>query len=818
MNQTTPIITLPIAGLSCGSCSARLQRHLEQQPGIEQASVNLATARATLTTALPLTTLVAHVEQAGFTVPDEQTTLTIRGLSCAACVRRVETALSQLPGLRQVQVNLANATVQVRYIPENVDFAQMQQVVQSLGFELLPTSTATSPEDRAEQERQREYRELRRRLGYGLALLVAILLLDHGPMVGMGHGLALSTQANHGLQALLTTPLQFWVGWYFHRSTFTLLRHGSANMHTLVTVGTFSAYGYSLLALFMPALFERNGVLPEVYFETSGAIIVLILLGRFLEARAKGRTSQAIRQLIGQVPKMARVIRGTAEVEIPLSQVLPGDRVVVRPGEKIPVDGVVLEGASTIDESMITGESLPVERGAGEPVIGGTLNGRGALVCTATRVGQDTVLAQIITLVRQAQGAKPPIAHLADRIAAIFVPVVLLLATLTFLAWWLLGPEPAFTHALLSAVSVLIIACPCALGLATPTSILVGTGRGAEQGILIRGSAALETAHRLDWVVFDKTGTLTVGRPILTDWTGTLADLAWVASAEQGSEHPIALAIVAQARQEKLALLKPDFFEALPGQGVRARFGDQEVLVGTRRLMAAAGVDVSGLEDTVGALEQAGKTAILATVAGRAAGVLAMADTVRPGSRGAVAALQRAGIAVALLTGDNRRTAQAIADELGIVHILAEVLPGEKATEIGRLQGLGHVVAMVGDGINDAPALARADVGIAMGGGTDVAMEAADITLMRSDPQGVVTAIQLSQATMTNIRQNLFWAFAYNVLLIPLAAGVWYPWFGVQLSPVFAAAAMGLSSVTVVSNALRLRGFGRTSRTKQAGR
>ncbi|MEO5339823.1 MAG: cadmium-translocating P-type ATPase [Magnetococcus sp. MYC-9] len=802
-----PTLTLPIGGMSCGSCSARLQRHLQQLDGVHEASVNLATARASLTTTLPLSAVVEAVCQAGFTVPEQQVTCTLQGLTCASCVRRAETALSGLEGVRSAQVNLANGTVQIGYIPETVTFAQMHQAVQAVGFVLLPSSPETAPEDRAEEERQREYRQLGRRLAYGSLLLGGVLLLDHGAMVGLEEGLHLPAQTNHALQALLTTPLQFWVGWYFHRSSLTLLRHGATNMHTLVTVGTFSAYFYSLLALFMPELFQAAGRVPAVYFETSGAIIVLILLGRFLEARARGHTSQAIRRLIGQVPKTARVIRGDREAELPLSQVLPGDRVVVRPGETIPVDGVVLEGDSCVNESMITGESLPLRRTAGAPVMGGTLNGQGALICSATRVGQDTVLAQIIALVRQAQGAKPPIAHLADRIAAVFVPVVLLLALLTFAIWWQFGPPPALSHALLSAVAVLIIACPCALGLATPTSILVGTGKGAEHGILIRGKAALETAHRLDWVVFDKTGTLTEGRPQVTDWSGTPADLALVAAAEKLSEHPIAQAIVAHAQPMGLALAKPDVFEALPGQGVRARFGEQTLWAGNRRLMAMAGVETAPWADTLARLEQAGKTTVLVAIGTRAAGVLAIADGIKPGSREAVAALQRAGVQVALLTGDNRPTAQAIAGQLGIHHILAEVLPADKAAEIGRLQQSGQVVAMVGDGINDAPALAQADVGIAMGGGTDVAMEAADITLMHGDPHGVLAAIQLSRATMTNIRQNLFWAFAYNVLLIPLAAGVWYPLFGVQLSPIFAAAAMGLSSVTVVGNALRLRRF-----------
>ncbi|WP_130472436.1 heavy metal translocating P-type ATPase [Candidatus Magnetaquicoccus inordinatus] len=799
-------MTLPVSGLSCGSCAARLQRHLEQVSGITQAQVNLATAQATVHSSLPLDAIITAVEKAGFRVPEQKATLTIRGLSCASCVRRAETALAQLTGIRQVEINLANSSVTMSYVAEQVDFQQMNQAVQAIGFELLPSSEATTPEDRAEEERQKEYRELRQRLTISGVLLAVLLLLDHGAMMGMQHWL--DHRLNHLLQALVTTPLQWWVGWYFHRSTLTLLRHGAVNMHTLVSIGTFSAYGYSLLVLLFPEWFYSSGMQAEVYFETAGSIIVLILLGRFLEARARGRTSQAIRQLVGQVPKQARVMRGNEEIEIPLAHVLPGDRVVIRPGERVPVDGTVLEGESTIDESMITGESIPVLRRPGDPLIGGTVNGRGALLCTATRVGQSTLLAQIVALVRQAQQAKPPIAHLADRIAAIFVPVVLLIASLTFLAWWYWGAEPSLTHALLSAVAVLIIACPCALGLATPTSILVGTGRGAELGILIRGNAALETAHRLSCVVFDKTGTLTTGKPTVTDWSGSPEDLAFVATAERSSEHPIAAAIVAYAKQEKLALHKCETFAALPGQGVQASIAGREVLVGTQRLLHSRQIVLNAAEEALlQRLEQEGKTALLAAIDGKVAGVLAVADVLRPSSQAAVATLHSAGIKVALLTGDNRRTAQAIAAQLAIKEVLAEVLPGDKANEIARLQQAGEVVAMVGDGINDAPALARADVGIAMATGTDVAMEAADITLMHSDPQGVALAIQLSRATMNNIRQNLFWAFAYNLLLIPLAAGAWYPLFGWQLSPVIAAAAMGLSSVTVVSNALRLRHF-----------
>ena len=804
----TPLtITLPVSGMSCASCSGRVERKLSDMKQVAKASVNLATAKVTVTGTATLEALVNAIKEAGYGVPTETGVYVVQGLSCASCVAKAENALLTVPGVSKAQINLANAEATIQFIASIVSFDPLKKAVESVGYTLRQLQTGEGPEDFVEQEREREYHDIKNRLIIGAVLVAANFALVHWRNLGLETLADFSRQTNFFLQWSLITPVQFWVGWHFHKSALATARHGTANMHTLVTVGTFSAYIYSVMVLIIPNLFEAKGVAASVYFDTAGAIIVLILLGRFLEIRAKGRTSQAIRKLMGLAPKTARVIRNGEERDIALVDVLPGDRIVVRPGEKIPVDGIIQEGHSAIDESMLTGESLPVERSSGDEVVGGTLNKTGAFTFEAVKVGKNTVLSQIVEMVQKAQGAKPPIARLADKIASIFVPVVIVIASITFVAWWLFGPEPSLTYALLNFVSVLIIACPCALGLATPTSIMVGTGKGAENGILIRGGESLETAHKLNVVVFDKTGTLTEGKPVLTDWTGDVKSLILVAGAERKSEHPLAEAIVARAKEQGFDLPDPESFEAVAGQGVKARVNGQMVLVGTRLLMQEAGVDIDQEKRAIEAFEREGKTAMLAAIDGRVAGILAVADTVREESRQAVADLRDMGIEVAMLTGDNNRTAQAIASQLGINRVLAEVLPTHKSEEIERLQKEGKTVAMVGDGINDAPALARADVGIAMGAGTDVAMEASDITLMHSDPQGVVTAIQLSRATMRNIKQNLFWAFAYNVILIPLAAGVWFPWFGILLSPIFAAAAMGLSSVTVVTNALRLKRF-----------
>jgi Cu+-exporting ATPase len=622
----------------------------------------------------------------------------------------------------------------------------------------------------------------------------------------------LSKEINFFIQFLLATPVQFWAGWQFYVGFWKATKHKTSDMNTLIAVGTSAAYLYSLIVTFGPHLIMVKGLMVDVYFDTSAAIIVLILLGRFLEARAKGRTSEAIKKLIGLQPKTARVLRNGNEMDIPVEEVTPGEVVIVRPGEKIPVDGSVREGYSFVDESMVTGESLPVEKKAGDTVIGATMNKTGTFKFEATKVGRDTVLSQIIRLVQEAQGSKPPIARLVDVIASTFVPVVIGIAILTFIIWYLFGPHPALTYAFLNFIAVLIIACPCALGLATPTSIMVGTGKGAENGILIRGAEALETAHQLNTIVLDKTGTLTKGEPSVTDIIegkrfSKKEILTLAASAEKGSEHPLGEAIVVKAKEEHLSLLDPKDFQAIAGYGIEAMIHSKKVLLGNIKLMEERKVFLNEFLEKAEHLSSEGKTPMFLAVEGEAAGIIAVADTLKENSKEAVEALQRMGLEVVILTGDNDRTARAIAHQIGIERVLAEVLPEMKAEEVKRLQAEGKKVGMVGDGINDAPALAQADVGIAIGTGTDVAMESSDITLIGGDLRGIVTAIALSKATIRNIKQNLFWAFAYNTILIPVAAGALFPFFGILLNPIFAAGAMAFSSVTVVSNALRLRKF-----------
>ena len=663
-----------------------------------------------------------------------------------------------------------------------------------------------------EGAKREEYAGLKSRLVLAVILTVPIFLLMHPDTVGLTGLLGDNSETYFFLQLLLATPVQFICGARFYRGALAAVRHGAADMNTLIAVGTSAAYFYSLAVTFAPGWFVSGGFALNVYYDTAAAIIALILLGRLLEARAKGQTSAAIRSLIGMQPKTARVLKGGQELDIPSGEVEVGDTVLVRPGEKIPVDGTVTSGYSSVDQSMISGESMPVELGPGDTVIGATMNKTGAFSFTATRVGSETALANIVAMVDQAQGAKPPIARMADRIAAYFVPVVIAISVVTFIVWWSVGPEPAFTHALLSFVAVLIVACPCALGLATPTSIMVGTGKGAESGILIRGGESLETAHKLDTIILDKTGTLTLGEPSVTDVVEgegfSRADiLFFAASAERNSEHPLASAIVSGARDESVEPDEPVGFNAVPGYGISARVSEREVLLGNLKFMKMRGVEVGGLEGDAAQLSGEGKTPVYLGVDGRGAGVIALADTLKAHSKEAVAALRSLGLDVLMLTGDNRATAMEIAAELGIVTVLAEVLPEEKDAQVAKLQAEGRVVAMVGDGINDGPALARADVGIAIGTGADVAMEASDITLISGDLRAIVTAIALSRATIGNIKQNLFWAFFYNAALIPVAAGVLYPNFGILMDPVFAAAAMALSSVTVLTNALRLRRF-----------
>jgi Cu+-exporting ATPase len=730
--------------------------------------------------------------------------LRIIGMSCASCVRKVEEALSRVPGVLGASVNLATERATVEYLPGAVDPAKLKRAVRNAGYEALEL-------EGGDEVRERAYLELKRRLILGIILTVPIFALAYADLLGLS-GL-IPRGVNFLLQFLLATPVQFWVGWQFYRGAWAAAKHRTSDMNTLIAVGTSAAYIYSVVATFFPGFFAAHGLEAHVYFDTAAAIIVLIVLGRLLEARAKGRASEAIKKLIGLQPKTARVIREGQELDIPVEEVAVGDIVIVRPGEKIPVDGVILEGYSAVDESMITGESIPAEKGPGDEVIGATLNRTGSFKFRATKVGKETALAQIIRLVEEAQGSKPPIARLADLIASYFVPVVIGVAIMTFIMWLLFGPEPRLTYALLNSIAVLVIACPCALGLATPISIMVGTGKGAEYGVLIRGGEALEAAHKLDAIVLDKTGTLTRGEPQVTEVISQdgreEAILALAASAERRSEHPLGEAIVKRAGELGLELADPEEFAAIPGRGLRARVDGREVLLGNLRLMEEEGLALGELRREAESLSAEGKTPLFLAVDRRVAGVIAVADTLKEGSREAVAALKRLGLEVLMITGDNPRTAAAIAKEAGIEAdcVLAEVLPQEKAAKIKELQAKGERVAMVGDGINDAPALAQADIGIAIGTGADVALEAADITLIGGDLRGVVTAIALSRATIRNIKQNLFWAFFYNTALIPVAAGALYPFFGILLSPIFAAAAMGMSSLTVVSNALRLRRF-----------
>lgn len=804
-------IDLPVEGMSCASCVARVEGGLQKTPGVSEAQVNFASERASVSFdpgRISVQDLVAAVHGAGYGVPKARISIPVSGMSCASCVDKVERALRATDGVLQASVNLATEQASVEYIPGVATSEALRRAIRDAGYEPLAVEEGTV--DREAERRVQELASLRTRL-VGAALLSIPILWGSLPHMGLNVWVP-AILHSWTVQFLLATPVQFWAGWRFYRGMWAALRHGTADMNTLIAVGTSAAFLYSAAATFAPHWFTGGGLEPAVYYETASIIIVFILLGRYLEAKAKGRTSEAIRRLIGLQARTARVIRDGAEIDVPVEDVAVGDVVVVRPGEKIPVDGTVLEGFSTIDESMITGESMPVEKIAGNEVIGATINKTGTFKFRATKVGRDTALAQIIRLVEEAQGTKAPIQRLADKVAAYFVPAVIAIAVITAAVWLAFGPQPALTYALLNFVAVLIIACPCALGLATPTAIMVGTGRGAEAGILIRGGEALEVAHKVTAVVLDKTGTLTRGTPAVTDVIPTNGHdeatlLRFVGSAERGSEHPIGEAIVARARSAGVSLDESSAFEAVPGHGIEAVVEGRRVLAGNVALMSRHGISLDGLAARADALASEGKTPMLAAIDGKVAGIIGVADTLKPHSREVVAALHKMGLQVVMLTGDNRRTAEAIAGQVGIDRVLAEVKPDQKAAHIEALQREGHTVAMVGDGINDAPALARADLGIAIGAGTDVAIESAGIVLIGEDLRGVLTAIDLSRRTMRTIRQNLFWAFAYNVALIPVAAGVLYPFTGMLLSPVLAALAMAASSVTVVSNSLRLRAY-----------
>jgi len=832
-------VDIGIHGMTCASCVSTVEAALTAVPGVRRAAVNLATERGSVhydPDRVGSSALVKAIADTGYTPLVEKAKIPISGISCASCVATIERALNHTPGVVSATVNLATNAATVEFLPATITLQDLRRAIRDVGYEPLEVAEGAHPGDHEKAAREREIRTLKRKLTVGIILTAPVVL---GSFPGWFSWVPKFLQ-NFWVLLLLTTPVQFWVGSQYYRGFWAALRHKTSDMNTLIAVGTSSAYLYSLAMTVAPGFFRARGITPAVYFDTAAVIITLILLGRLLEAIAKGRTSEAIKRLMGLQAKTARTIRNGEESDIPVEEVRIGDLVIVRPGEKLPVDGVVREGASAVDESMLTGESLPVEKRPGDQVIGATLNKTGTFRFEATKVGKDTVLAQIIRLVEEAQGSKAPIQRMADYVASIFVPTVIGIAVLTLILWWSFGPRPAFLFGLLNFVAVLIIACPCALGLATPTAIMVGTGKGAEHGILIRSGESLETAHKIRTIIFDKTGTLTKGEPEVTDVVSaerrdplrperarcngcpsalrggapTRAEperrveiLRLAASLERGSEHPLGEAIVKKAKGEGLALSDAEGFEAVPGHGVRGKVDGHAVLLGNAKLMQESGITLGKLGEIAETFASQGKTPMFVAVDSQAAGVIAVADTLKEHSTEAVSALHRLGVEVAMITGDNRRTAVAIAQQTGIDRVLAEVLPDQKADEVKKLQAEGRVVAMVGDGINDAPALAQADVGIAIGTGTDVAMEASDITLIRGDLRGVVTAIELSKRTLRTIKQNLFWAFIYNILGIPIAAGVLYPFFGMLLDPMVASAAMALSSVSVVSNSLRLRRF-----------
>lgn len=837
-------IDLPITGMTCASCAAAVEKATGKLEGVKSSAVNFAAEKATLEIEIPvdLNKIFEAVKTEGYGLLTSRIDFAVRGMTCASCVAAVEKALKGLYGVLNATVNLAAEKATVEYIPTITGFSDFKRVIGDAGY---TAEQITGDFIDMEQERRgREFDDLREKLVISAILTAPIII---------GSMIKTPLLSEWVVMFILATPVQFWAGMRFHKAAWSAIRHKTTNMNTLITVGTFAAYVYSVLATFIPQIFAGGGISPDVYYDTSATIITLILLGRLLEAKAKGRTSEAIKRLMRLQPKTAKIIRGDAEQEVLIDEVMPDDIVVVRPGERIPVDGDIIEGYSTVDESMLTGESLPLEKAAGDKVFGGTVNKVGSFKFKATRIGKETALGQIIRLVEEAQGSKAPIQRLADKVASVFVPAVIGIAVVTFSIWYIFGPGDSFTLALMNFIAVLIIACPCALGLATPTAIMVGTGKGAEKGILVRDAEALELAHKIQAIVLDKTGTITKGEPEVTEIVtsnelrATSEDILRIAaSAEKLSEHPLGQAIVKKAVALGINLEEPKEFIAIPGGGVKAkvsyelivtsnesnkennsfkklvtqdlllvsavknsslftRHSSLDVIIGNEKLMDDEGIDTSSMRKDAESISGEAKTPVFMAVNKKPYAIFAIADTIKEGSVEAIRDLKKMDIEVSMLTGDHKKTAESIAENVGVDRVFAEVLPEQKAEIIKTLKKEGKITAMVGDGINDAPALAEADIGIAIGTGTDIAIEASDITLIKGDLRSVVEAIRLSRLTLKTIKQNLFWAFFYNIVGIPVASGLLYPFGGPLLNPMMASAAMAFSSVSVVSNSLRLR-------------